>query len=137
MFLTICYLSSASENLTLEGIKGLMENVKMFNDTNTVGGILIYSDHTFFQVIEGKHDTVTALFNRIKKDNRHYNILKILEITSMEKKFRKYSTNFITHYKKEASAELLTLLQSQEFEGPGQKLHNLIIYQSKVLFKMY
>ncbi len=70
MFLTICYLSSASDKLTIEDLESLMIEAKEFNNANNIRGVLIYSDQTFFQIIEGEYDKIKLLFEKILKDNR-------------------------------------------------------------------
>ena len=136
MFLTICYISNASERLTDHDIETLLLDAKVFNNNNNISGILIYSDFTFFQVIEGEYNTIKSLFERIEQDFRHYNILKILEIKSEKKEYHKYNTNFITHNKKKANQELLKVIENNQHMF-SQKLHNFIVYQSKSLMSIY
>ncbi|SHI76721.1 BLUF domain-containing protein [Aquimarina spongiae] len=136
MFLTICYISNASEKLTDQDIETLLLDAKVFNNQNNISGILIYSDFTFFQVIEGEYNIIKSLFERIEQDYRHYNILKILEIKSEKKEYHKYNTNFITHNKKKANQELLKVIENNQHIF-SQKLHNFIVYQSKSLMSIY
>jgi len=136
MFLTISYVSNAPVELASGDIEALMIDVKEFNDTNNISGILIYSDFSFFQVIEGEFSIVKSLFDRIKQDYRHYNVLKILEVTSIKRRFHRYNTKFITHHKNKASTELLKLIQHNNDNMIDQKLHSLVIYQSKTLMNL-
>ncbi|KZS41118.1 hypothetical protein AWE51_23495 [Aquimarina aggregata] len=55
MFLTISYVSSASEKLTIEDIEMLMIDTKVNNNRNNIRGILVYIDRNFFQIIEGEY----------------------------------------------------------------------------------
>ncbi len=137
MFLTISYLSNASYQLTDEDIDALMINTKDFNDANNISGILIYSDLTFFQVLEGENNIIVSLFEKIKQDYRHYNILKILEIKSNKRRFNRYYTNFITHHNKSATKELTKLLENTNEYMLDHKLHSLVVYQSRALMNLY
>ena len=136
MFLTICYVSNASAKLSPEEIKTLMLDAKMFNDANNISGLLVYSDCVFFQVIEGEYEIVSTLYKRIKQDFRHYNILKILETKSEDRKYYKYKTKFIISYTNRALKELLKLLKNSDRSIKDERFHNLILYQSNVLLSL-
>ena len=137
MFLTISYISSASEKLSIEDIETLMMDTKLFNNQNNIKGILIYVNQTFFQVIEGEYHIIKALFKRIEQDYRHYNILKILEKKSTISRYDRFSDNYITYYSEKASEKLLKFLELNCEDMPNQKLHDFIVYQSKVLLNTY
>ncbi len=136
MFLTISYLSSASQRLTDEDIETLMVDTKTFNNENNIKGILIYSDHTFFQIMEGEYHTITSLFERIEKDNRHYGILKILETKCDQRRYDRFNSHYITYNKNRAKTELLKFLEINNDHMPDKRLHDLIVYQSKVLLNI-
>jgi len=136
MFLTISYISNASDKLTVEDVEALMVDVKIFNDENNIKGILIYSDNTFFQIIEGEYHQILSLFERIKKDIRHYGILKILERKCDQSRYDRFNGHYITYNNNKANAELLRFLEINSDHMPDQKLHNLIVYQFKVLLSI-
>lgn len=136
MFLTISYISSVSEKLTNEDIETLFIDTKEFNNVNDIRGILLYSDQTFFQIIEGQYDVIKSLFDKIQQDYRHYNILKILETKSTERRYSRFNSKYITYNKEEANIELIKFLELNNENMPDQKLHSLIVYQSKILLNM-
>ena len=133
MYLTISYLSNASSELSHEEIENLMTDTKYFNDSNNISGILVYSDFTFFQVLEGESNMITTLFEKIKNDKRHYNVLKILEITSQNRRYYRYTTKFIVSYTNKALHELVKILENTDESIKDKNLHSLILYQSKIL----
>lgn len=137
MFLTISYISNLSQKLTSEDIERLFVDTKEFNNTNDIRGILICSDQTFFQIIEGHYELIKSLFEKIQQDNRHYNILKILETKSTIRRYARFNSRYITYYKEEANTELIKFLESNNENMPDQKLHSLIVYQSKILMNMH
>ena len=136
MFLTISYLSSASEMLSNDDIVALMTETKDFNDANKISGILIYSDHTFFQVLEGDFNVVKPLYNKIQEDYRHYNVFKILETKSSERKYHRYGTKFLTLQNNEAATNLQKLIAYNDEHVSDQKLHSLVVYQSSRLMNL-
>lgn len=137
MYLTISYISNASEHLKSEDIEMMMIETERCNINNNIRGILVYSDQAFFQVLEGEYRKVMSLFEKIEKDSRHYNVLKILETKSSESRYKKFSSKYITFYKEKATMEIVKFLDNNEEHMPDRKLHNLIVYQSKILANMY
>lgn len=61
-----------------EGIVALLEKARKNNSELGVTGMLLYDNGSFFQVLEGKPDVVTALLEKIKEDDRHYRVVKII-----------------------------------------------------------
>jgi len=136
MFLTISYISNASDKLASEDVEALMVDTKTFNDENNIKGILIYSDNTFFQIIEGEYYQVLSLFERIKNDIRHYGILKILERKCDQRRYDRFKSHYVIYNSNKANTELLKFLEINNDHMPDQKLHDLIVYQSKVLLNI-
>lgn len=73
----ICYVSSKNKNLTHKQIIKLLEFCLENNEINEIKGILLYSEGNFFQILEGEKKIVLNLFEKIKKDSRHKNIIQI------------------------------------------------------------
>ena len=135
MFLTISYLSSASDQLKDEDIQALMTETRAFNNANNIKGVLIYSDKTFFQIIEGEYDRVKSLFRKILKDSRHHAVLKILERKSIKRQYVRFTNNFITYNSEQANQDLLKFLDKNRRAMNNDNLHNLILYESKMFKK--
>ncbi|WP_025742889.1 BLUF domain-containing protein [Aquimarina pacifica] len=92
----ISYVSTASSNLTNSNIQELFSFVEKFNIESNITGILMYSDGNFFQILEGDKEKVLLLFEKIKKDPRHYNIIKMLDKQIEVPSFSTYGSSFIT-----------------------------------------
>lgn len=91
---TISYVSTVSHFLSDTDVEELMDYVKEQNNLNNITGILIHSDGNFFQVLEGEKETIKKLFEKIKKDSRHYNIIKMLDKEISDNSFSKYHSSF-------------------------------------------
>ena len=70
----LIYLST-SKSLTDDDLTQLLIKSQKSNRLNDISGILLHKNGEFIQVLEGKKKAVTDLFNVIKKDNRHENIV--------------------------------------------------------------
>lgn len=135
MFLTISYLSCAVDDLKNEDIQALMNETREFNNSNDIKGVLIYSDKTFFQIIEGKYDRVKSLFRKILKDSRHYAVLKILERKSINRQYVRFTNNYITYNSEKTNQDLLKFLEENKKHLGNDSFHNLILYQAKMFKK--
>ena len=58
-----------------------------FNAKNHITGILLFDGEYFFQVLEGDCEKVNALFEHIKTDSRHSNIMKVTEMVIHKRDF--------------------------------------------------
>lgn len=74
----ICYVSTAVESINTEEIQKLLKKAEENNNKNGLKGMLLYSEGNFLEVIEGEKSYVLELFNDIKNDPRHTNIIQIL-----------------------------------------------------------
>ncbi len=94
MWQTISYVSTANPTLKDSDIQDLFEDIKSNNEKNNITGILMYSNGNFFQVLEGEKNKVRNLFNKIKVDYRHYDIIKIFDREIRHKAFSDYNSSF-------------------------------------------
>ena len=114
----ICYVSTASKELSQADIASLFKTVRQKNDTMGVTGILMFSEGNFFQIMEGEHETIIHLFNRIKLDSRHYNIIKILEKPIDNPYFDHYYSGFTTISNHEERHRLQNFLDNEKDVNP-------------------
>jgi hypothetical protein len=83
MLVRLLYASRAAEALTPDIVDGILASSRKGNPALGITGLLCYSGDTFIQVIEGGRDTVSQLYSRITRDERHRDVvlLKYEEIT--------------------------------------------------------
>ncbi|WP_231367647.1 BLUF domain-containing protein [Gillisia sp. JM1] len=75
---TICYVSKANPNLTIEEINTIFELTEENNSLHNVSGILLHSLGNFFQALEGGEKFIVDLYeNKILKDSRHSEVFEI------------------------------------------------------------
>jgi len=123
--LQIIYKSKASRGFNPLDFKKLslqvIQNNKML-DIN--GGLMMYNDH-FFQCIEGEEETLSLLFENIKKDKRHF----ALDILKHE--------NIVARLNKQKTKDLLEkyCAQASHLEQFNKKLND--VKNTVQLFKSY
>jgi hypothetical protein len=73
------YCSAAAKTpVSSAELESLLEECRLKNSNVDVTGILLYQNGSFFQVLEGEHGTVEALFQKIGLDKRHHQTKKII-----------------------------------------------------------
>ena len=94
MLKTICYISDSRINNSINDFNNLIFTAKSNNAKNNITGILVYKNNNFLQVFEGHIDTVDNIFSKIRMDDRHRNIFKIIDTTIEERIFEEYNFGF-------------------------------------------
>ncbi len=115
---TISYVSTSNPDLSDTDITHLMDYVRAHNCLLDITGILIYSDGNFLQVIEGNKETVKGIFEKIKKDLRHYNIIKILDKEIDGSSFSDYHSSFTVISDHNGPIELQKFLEKEKLSNP-------------------
>lgn len=92
----ITYVSTATSELSNSGVEELLESCKKWNNNHKITGLLLYSDGNFLQILEGEKGHVRDLFEKIKKDIRHKNLIKIFEKEISEESFDGYDSDIVS-----------------------------------------
>ena len=118
MWRTISYVSTAHPSLANSDINELFKFVKHYNNDQNITGILMYSDGNFFQVLEGEKEQIQILFEKIKLDSRHYNVIKIFDREITDCSFSKYHSSFKVIGEKFNHKELQDFLKEEKSNNP-------------------
>lgn len=103
----IVYISSASHLMSSEELLAILETSRKNNVERGLTGMLLYSEGTFIQLLEGEEASLQETYKAIVSDTRHKNIIKMVESTGENRIFPEWSMGF----KSASAAEL------QEFRG--------------------
>ncbi|WP_420934612.1 diguanylate phosphodiesterase [Alteromonas sp. A081] len=79
MLRQVVYRSRASSLVNNTLLEEVARDSLPFNAGNDVTGILLFDGEYFFQVLEGEGDIILGLFEHIKNDPRHNNVVKITD----------------------------------------------------------
>ena len=90
----LVYVSLSSKDLSEQSLTDLLVEIREKNKRQDVTGMLLYHNSSFIQVIEGEQDTIDQLFDKLKKDQRHKNILVLLEHKIDQRSFPNWSMGF-------------------------------------------
>ena len=64
------------------------------NSEQNITGVLLYSEGTFIQALEGDEKTINDLFSMIESDPRHKNIIKLVEKPLSKRFFPDWTMGF-------------------------------------------
>lgn len=80
----LIYRSEADANVSDDDLLNILGKARLHNGQHQITGCLLYNDHHFVQILEGEFNTLNELYNKIKKDSRHHNVvlLHMKEIAS-------------------------------------------------------
>jgi hypothetical protein len=91
---TLVYVSVATKDMTADDLLSLLEKSRAFNKENGLTGLLLYKERFFIQVLEGDESIIDSLFERIKVDTRHFNVLLILKKPIIARNFEEWAMGF-------------------------------------------
>jgi hypothetical protein len=114
---TICYFSNAQFNLSADGLEKLFSKTKANNARNKITGILIYRSGNFLQILEGEKAATERLYNSILKDERHKNVIKIIDSKIEDSIFTDYKTGFSIIMNHEETKDLDSYIDWLENSG--------------------
>ena len=75
MLVRLLYASRAAGSVTPESLLPIMKTSRANNAAQGITGVLIFSDGVFLQLLEGGREAVSALYNRIIRDERHRDVV--------------------------------------------------------------
>lgn len=90
----LVYWSVANPDLNGSDIENLFDKSKNHNLENKITGFLFFYNKQFIQIIEGEKNIIYALFENIKKDTRHTNVLLLAESEIKERIFENWTMNY-------------------------------------------
>jgi hypothetical protein len=115
--LVLCVYCSASTKTPLGSaeLESLLAECRRNNSKADISGLLLYQNGSFFQVLEGEHDTVEGLFDKISLDKRHHQTKKIIFEPIDARSFAAWTMGF----PKITSKELATIPGLSDFFHHG------------------
>lgn len=91
---TIVYVSIASEEMSDDDLLAILKKARQHNKSKNITGTLLFRDGFFIQALEGDKNTLDDLFERIKQDKRHYNVLQIYKKPIEKRLFPDWAMGF-------------------------------------------
>ncbi|MDB5148398.1 MAG: hypothetical protein JWQ57_2418 [Mucilaginibacter sp.] len=102
----LVYVSTAKKLMKDDELLDLLQTARIKNADHGVTGMLLYSEGTFIQALEGEKEDLYKIYNAIQLDLRHRNIILMITGTVEERIFPKWSMAFAS-----VNADVLELIE--------------------------
>jgi hypothetical protein len=130
----LIYSSAAKDpNFSKEDLAAILEQSRTNNNAADITGILLYDRGAFFQVLEGEQTKVERLFNKLKRDKRHGNVIKLISEPIDERAFGHWSMG----YPKITNKELRNIEGLNDFFAQGKSFLDLSEGRAKTLLAAF
>lgn len=90
----LIYLSTATHNMEDAALMALLNQSREKNRILEVTGALLYFEGKFMQLIEGSKTDIKSLYNVIRNDKRHSDVITVVEEEVGERLFPDWSMAF-------------------------------------------
>lgn len=90
----LAYTSIASHHLSHDELIALLAQSRNNNLHTDITGMLLYMEGCFFQVLEGDSEQLEMLFEKIAKDARHHDVMKLILEPIEERCFSNWTMGF-------------------------------------------
>ncbi len=114
----LAYTSIASHHMTHEELLTLLSQSRKNNLPTDITGMLLYMEGCFFQVLEGEVDQLERLYEKISKDPRHHDVMKLILEPIETRSFSNWSMGF-QHITKEELSSITGLTDFLDRENNG------------------
>jgi hypothetical protein len=95
------YASAATRHFETAELAELLKAARKHNQAAGLTGMLLYTEGSFFQVLEGVPDAVEALYAKIELDKRHDQVTKIVTEAIPSRSFADWTMGFSQVSRKE------------------------------------
>ncbi len=90
----LIYRSRSAGPFDRAEIGRILASARRINGANDVTGLLLYSDQSFLQVLEGDEPAVRETFARISDDRRHHDIVVLADGPLVERRHPDWTMGF-------------------------------------------
>jgi len=91
---TVVYASRALHAFHDQELLALLVAARAHDRQVGVTGMLIYADRSFLQQVEGEHDDVELIWQRIRTDTRHHDLRLLTDQPTQSRVFGEWSMGF-------------------------------------------
>ncbi|MCU0511866.1 MAG: BLUF domain-containing protein [Anaerolineae bacterium] len=92
--IALVYVSVSKQKMPDDELRDLLHLCRERNGAKNITGMLLYRDSFFIQALEGEETLVDPLYERIKQDPRHQNVLTVYRTPIQERSFENWTMGF-------------------------------------------
>lgn len=129
--LELVYVSTAKTLLDDTELLTILERSRANNTRDDIGGMLVYHEGSFLQILEGPPEAIDRAYRRIGSDDRHANLIRLLRRPVFQRAFPDWSMGFA----RPSRQDLMEIPGCNDFFGQGRCLNEVDQGQAKRLLE--
>lgn len=139
----VMYVSTAAVPVSEAELKEMVSHFRRNNERDGITGLLLYSGDNYIQEIEGEEEAIKVLYDKIRNDFRHKNIITLADGEMHERLFSEWhmgfkviSKNELSHFKgyvNPMSNRFLDVLPNKEEESVITILKQFVEHNIKTI----
>jgi hypothetical protein len=90
----LIYASSAESKMGDAELRAILDRARTVNSQLDITGILLHTEGSYFQVLEGDAEVIDSLYEKIARDKRHTNVVLIVREPIASRSFADWSMGF-------------------------------------------
>jgi hypothetical protein len=90
----LIYRSVATRVPSGDALARMVEQARINNYSQDITGVLFYAEGRFLQVLEGEEEPIEALYEHIRQDSRHTNVVRMHSASVGQRLFAGWSLGF-------------------------------------------
>lgn len=90
----LMYMSTAVYDFSNQELEELLEKSRKNNKEKNISGLLIVKGRTFIQCLEGEKESVLYIYEKIEKDERHRDLIELIEENETERYFPNWDMGY-------------------------------------------
>ena len=90
----LIYVSSSSRMLTADDLKKMLVDIRYKYINSGITGMMLYSEGTFFQALEGEEEDLEKVFENLQMDNMQKGVIRLKSGTEDRRTFVDWSMGF-------------------------------------------
>ncbi|UWX56224.1 BLUF domain-containing protein [Maribacter litopenaei] len=87
----LTYKSTMADGISVDDIEDIIAEAESANQKHNITGCLVCQNNNFFQLLEGPKSNVLRIYDKIKKDARHYDLEVLTRKINSNRFFPKWS----------------------------------------------
>lgn len=90
----VMYISSATQHMSTKELEKMMAKCRQKNAFFDITGYMVYHEGNIIQLLEGNRTSVEYIYNTIKLDSRHQNIIELCTASIEKRAFANWQMGF-------------------------------------------
>lgn len=129
----LIYCSASTENMDHDQLNSILDIARNRNKKYNITGMLLYTQGSFLQVLEGNADFIGEIFSNILKDNRHTNITVIIKEPIAKRSFGEWTMG----YADISPMDLDSIAGANDFFASGKSFLNISEGRAKKIISAF